>query len=121
MKVRPLHDRVLVERIEAEEKTSGGIIIPDNAKEKPAEGKIVAVGEGGFYGTDAFRFKATEGIALHKGEVVYGELVGYTDTGRPIMDTQSTVNLKDKDITRQFGEVMEYAYGQPQGTCGFHV
>jgi hypothetical protein len=77
--------------------------------------------EGGFYGTDAFRFKATEGIALHKGEVVYGELVGYTDTGRPIMDTQSTVNLKDKDITRQFGEVMEYAYGQPQGTCGFHV
>ncbi len=46
MKVRPLHDRVLVERSEAESKTAGGIIIPDNAKEKPAEGKIVAVGEG---------------------------------------------------------------------------
>ena len=46
MKVRPLHDRVLVERVEAESKTAGGIIIPDTAKEKPAEGKIVAVGEG---------------------------------------------------------------------------
>lgn len=46
MKVRPLHDRVLVERVEAESKTAGGIIIPDNAKEKPAEGKVVAVGEG---------------------------------------------------------------------------
>lgn len=46
MKVRPLHDRVLVERVEAESKTAGGIIIPDNAKEKPAEGKVVAVGSG---------------------------------------------------------------------------
>jgi chaperonin GroES len=46
MEVRPLHDRVLVERIEAESKTAGGIIIPDTAKEKPAEGKIIAVGEG---------------------------------------------------------------------------
>ncbi|KUO56449.1 MAG: molecular chaperone GroES [Sphingomonadales bacterium BRH_c3] len=46
MAFRPLHDRVLVRRIEAEEKTSGGIIIPDSAKEKPSEGEIVAVGEG---------------------------------------------------------------------------
>ena len=46
MKLRPLHDRVLVEPLEAEEKTSGGIIIPDTAKEKPMEGKIVAVGKG---------------------------------------------------------------------------
>jgi chaperonin GroES len=44
---RPLHDRVVVQRIEAEEKTKGGIIIPDTAKEKPQEGKIVAVGPGG--------------------------------------------------------------------------
>ena len=43
---RPLHDRVLVRRIEAEEKTAGGIIIPDTAKEKPQEGKVVAVGPG---------------------------------------------------------------------------
>ena len=43
---RPLHDRVLVRRIEAEEKTAGGIIIPDTAKEKPQEGEVVAVGPG---------------------------------------------------------------------------
>ena len=46
MKVKPLHDRILVKRIEAEEKVKGGIIIPDTAKEKPLEGKIVAVGSG---------------------------------------------------------------------------
>ncbi len=46
MKIRPLHDRVLVEALEAEEKTAGGIIIPDTAQEKPMEGKIVAVGSG---------------------------------------------------------------------------
>ena len=46
MTFRPLHDRVLVRRVEAEEKTAGGIIIPDSAKEKPAEGEIVAVGNG---------------------------------------------------------------------------
>jgi chaperonin GroES len=43
---RPLHDRVLVKRVEAEEKTAGGIIIPDTAKEKPAEGEVLAVGTG---------------------------------------------------------------------------
>ena len=46
MKFRPLHDRVVVRRIEAEEKTKGGIIIPDTAKEKPQEGEVVAVGPG---------------------------------------------------------------------------
>ena len=46
MKFRPLHDRVLVKRIEGEEKTKGGIIIPDTAKEKPMEGKVVAAGSG---------------------------------------------------------------------------
>ena len=46
MAFRPLHDRVLVRRIEAEEKTAGGIIIPDSAQEKPSEGEIVAVGAG---------------------------------------------------------------------------
>jgi chaperonin GroES len=47
MNFRPLHDRVVVQRIDAESKTKGGIIIPDTAKEKPQEGKIVAVGPGG--------------------------------------------------------------------------
>lgn len=46
MKFRPLHDRVVVKRIDAEEKTAGGIIIPDTAKEKPQEGEVVAVGPG---------------------------------------------------------------------------
>ncbi len=46
MKIRPLHDRVIVQRIEEEEKTKGGIIIPDTAKEKPQEGKVIAVGAG---------------------------------------------------------------------------
>jgi len=46
MKVKPLHDRVIVKRIEEEEKTKGGIIIPDTAKEKPVEGKVLAVGDG---------------------------------------------------------------------------
>ena len=46
MNFRPLHDRVLVRRVEAEEKTAGGIIIPDTAKEKPQEGEVVAIGTG---------------------------------------------------------------------------
>jgi chaperonin GroES len=47
LKFRPLHDRVVVRRIEADQKTKGGIIIPDTAKEKPSEGEIIAVGPGG--------------------------------------------------------------------------
>jgi chaperonin GroES len=47
MKFRPLHDGVVIERIEAEAKTTGGIIIPDTAKEKPQQGKVIAVGPGG--------------------------------------------------------------------------
>ena len=46
MKVKPLHDRVIVKRVEEEEKTKGGIIIPDTAKEKPQEGEVIAVGNG---------------------------------------------------------------------------
>ena len=46
MKIRPLHDRILVQRIDEEAKTKGGIIIPDTAKEKPTEGKVLAVGNG---------------------------------------------------------------------------
>ncbi len=46
MKIRPLQDRVIVKRVEEEEKTKGGIIIPDTAKEKPTEGKVIAVGKG---------------------------------------------------------------------------
>jgi chaperonin GroES len=48
MKIKPLNDRILVKRIEEEQKTSGGIVIPDTAKEKPMEGKVIAVGPGKF-------------------------------------------------------------------------
>ena len=47
MKFRPLHDRVVIKRIDAEEKSAGGIIIPDTAKEKPSQGEVIAVGPGG--------------------------------------------------------------------------
>ena len=51
MKIRPLHDRVIVKRLEAETKSAGGIIIPDNAAEKPSKGKIIAVGPGKIWKT----------------------------------------------------------------------
>ena len=58
MQVRPLQDRVLVERLEEETKTAGGIIIPDNNKEKPAQGKIISVGKG--YMLDDGSYRALE-------------------------------------------------------------
>jgi chaperonin GroES len=65
MKIRPLHDRIIVKRIEGEEKTKGGIIIPDTAKEKPQEAKVIAVGKG----------KRTEDGKLQPMEVQKGDRV----------------------------------------------
>jgi chaperonin GroES len=65
MKIRPLQDRILVKRIEEEETTKGGIIIPDTAKEKPQEGKVISVGKG----------KVTEDGKLQKLEVKKGDRV----------------------------------------------
>ena len=72
MKIRPLHDRILVKRLEGEEKTVGGIIIPDNAKEKPMEGKVVAVGNvtGGNIRTDG------QVLALNATAIPVGGLAG---------------------------------------------
>ena len=82
MKVRPLADRVLVEAAPAEQKTSGGIIIPDTAKEKPQKGKIVAVGNG----------KPDEPITVKKGDnVLYGKYSG----------TQITINGTDYLIMKE--------------------
>jgi len=75
----------------------------------------------GFYGSDGFRLAATKGLALHRGEVVYGELVGYTETGQPIMSPQGTAKLSDKAVTRQFGPEMVYRYGQSVGESKFYV
>ena len=63
MKIRPLQDRILVKRVESEEKTVGGIIIPENAKEKPMQGQVVAVGNG----------KRLEDGSLHKPDVKIGD------------------------------------------------
>jgi chaperonin GroES len=65
MKIRPLQDRILVKRIDEEEKTKGGIIIPDTAKEKPQEGKVIAVGKG----------KVDEDGKVHRLDVKKGDRV----------------------------------------------
>jgi len=72
MKLRPLHDRILVKRIDEEAKTKGGIIIPDTAKEKPMEGKVVAVGRGKV-GEDG----KLRPLDVHKGDrVLFGKYSG---------------------------------------------
>ena len=72
MKVKPLHDRVIVKRIEEEEKTKGGIIIPDTAKEKPQEGKVVAVGDG-----KLLENGKKQPMAVKKGDrVLFGKYAG---------------------------------------------
>jgi co-chaperonin GroES (HSP10) len=63
MKFRPLHDRVVVKRVEAEEKTAGGIIIPDTAKEKPQRGEVVAIGPGGRATRPASSFRSRSRLA----------------------------------------------------------
>ncbi|MBM3579785.1 MAG: co-chaperone GroES [Alphaproteobacteria bacterium] len=90
MKVRPLHDRVLVERVEAESKTAGGIIIPDTAKEKPSEGRIVAVGEGA-------RDEQGKRIAL---DVKAGDRVLFAKWGgtEVKLDGKELIILKESDI-----------------------
>jgi chaperonin GroES len=72
MKLRPLHDRILVKRIEEEEKTKGGLIIPDTAKQKPMEGKVIAVGKGKLDEDGKLR-----PLDVHKGDrVLFGKYSG---------------------------------------------
>ena len=90
MEFRPLHDRVLIEPLEAEEKTAGGIIIPDTAKEKPMEGKVVAAGSGA---------RAEDGsvtpMDVKKGNrVLYGKWSG-TEVK---IDGKEYVIMKESDI-----------------------
>jgi hypothetical protein len=77
--------------------------------------------ESGFYGKEQFRFKMTDGIALHKGEVIYGEIVGWTENDVPIMRPQGTNALKNKRITKTYGELMTYKYGHMIGECGLYI
>ena len=90
MSFRPLHDRVLVKRVDQEEKTAGGIIIPDTAQEKPMEGKIVAVGNG---------HKAEDGkvtkLDVKKGDkVLFGKWSG-TEVK---VDGKDLIIMKESDI-----------------------
>ena len=90
MNIKPLHDRILVERIEAENKTKGGIIIPDTAQEKPAEGIILAVGEGS-------RDDNGKRIAL---DVKVGDRVLFTKWGGTEIkiDGKEVVIMKESDV-----------------------
>ena len=90
MAFKPLHDRVLVKRIASDEKTKGGLIIPDTAKEKPAEGEIVAVGEGA-------RKDSGELIApsVKKGDkILFGKWSGTEVT----LDGEELLIMKESDI-----------------------
>ncbi|RFB78355.1 co-chaperone GroES [Methylovirgula sp. 4M-Z18] len=90
MKFRPLHDRVVVRRLDSEEKTKGGIIIPDTAKEKPQEGEVIAVGSGA-------RDEAGKLVALDvkKGDkVLFGKWSG-TEVK---IDGQELLIMKESDI-----------------------
>jgi chaperonin GroES len=90
MKFRPLHDRVVVKRIDAEAKTAGGIIIPDTAKEKPSQGEIIAVGPGGRDENG----KLTP-IDLKKGDVV---LFGKWSGTEVKIDGEDLLIMKESDI-----------------------
>jgi len=90
MKFRPLHDRVLVRRLESEQKTKGGIIIPDTAKEKPSEGEIIAVGSG---------IKDKDGkvspLAVKKGDkILFGKWSG-TEVK---IDGEELLIMKEEDV-----------------------
>jgi chaperonin GroES len=90
MAFRPLHDRVLVKRVEAEEKTAGGIIIPDSAKEKPAEGEVIAVGEGA-YNEDGDRIKPDVKVG---DKILFGKWSG-TEVK---LDGEDLLIMKESDI-----------------------
>ena len=90
MSFRPLHDRVLVRRVEAEEKTAGGIIIPDSAKEKPAEGEVVSVGSG----TKAEDGKITPLDVKAGDKVLFGKWSG-TEVK---LDGEDLLIMKESDI-----------------------
>ena len=90
MAIRPLHDRLIVKRLESEEKTKGGIIIPDSAKEKPLEGKVVAVGNGRVLDNGEKR-----ALEVKKGDkILFGK---YSGTEIKI-DGEEMVILREDDV-----------------------
>ena len=90
MKVRPLHDRILVKRIEGEAKTAGGIIIPDTAKEKPQQGKVVATGPGKV-GDDGKR----QALDVKAGDrILFGKYSG----SEVELDSEEHLIMREEDI-----------------------
>ena len=90
MKIRPLHDRVLVKRIEEEAKTKGGIIIPDTAKEKPQEGRVVAVGSGKLLENGTVR-----SLDVKAGDrILFGKYSGSEIT----LDGEEHIILREEDV-----------------------
>ena len=90
MKIRPLQDRILIQRVEEEEKTAGGIIIPDSAKEKPQEGRVIAVGKGKVLDNGQIApLEVAEGD-----RVLFGKYVGTDVT----LDGEDYVILREEDI-----------------------
>lgn len=90
MKVRPLKDRIIVKRLEEEEKTKGGIIIPDSAKEKPIEGKVIAVGDGKI-NKDGKKIP----LEIKKGDRVLFAKYGGTEIK---MDGEEHLMMKEEDV-----------------------
>ena len=90
MKFRPLHDRVVVRRVESDQKTAGGIIIPDTAKEKPMEGEIIAVGPGA---------RSEDGV-IHALDVKAGDrvLFGKWSGTEVKLDGEDLLIMKESDI-----------------------
>ena len=101
MNFRPLHDRVLVRRVTAEEKTAGGIIIPDTAKEKPQEGEIVSVGTGA----------RNEQGEIHPLEVKAGDriLFGKWSGTEVKLDNEELLIMKESDIMGVLEESVSHA------------
>jgi len=90
MKIRPLADKVLVERLEAETKTAGGIVLPDSAKEKPQRGKIVSVGSG----------KVLDDGTIRKPQVKKGDMVLFTSyAGTEVkIDGEEHIIMREDDV-----------------------
>ncbi|WP_372988191.1 co-chaperone GroES [Marinobacter sp.] len=90
MKIRPLHDRVVVRRKEEEEKTAGGIVLPGNAKEKPSQGEVIAVGNGRILDNGE-----TRSLAVKVGDtVVFGQYAGNTVK----IDGEELLIMSENDI-----------------------
>lgn len=90
MAIRPLDDRVVVEPLEAETKTAGGIVLPDSAKEKPQKGKVIAVGEGKLLDSGV-----RSPVSVKKGDqVLYGKYAG----NEVVVDSKEYLIMRESDI-----------------------